>query len=510
MSRGEVGRATPRGRTVPFMGISIAFMLVALLVGIFRLMAQNGVGPAELSQLYGLHPLLMVFGFIGGIIVTERIAGVELLPHSSETSLSLAIPPFIFAGMLTEAAGYLLDFAPLRYAGAAMLAISASLFLWLLASFYKAGREKTSVLFMIVSAFALLSSSALSAFSLPAGNVGFVMLLLSFPVVFVLGERVELTSLATHMATDRFLPALFFSGAAVALFGIGAFFPTTASDLTESVAFVMLAVTFAFILMAERKAHTKSVVSPFSRYVSRHAALAYVWGLTGSTFGIAYALFHLFVFYDAFIHSLALGFIGLMFLAHGPIILPMVVRRQFDNAKLSYSPLAILSLAITLRIGAELTLLQGYSWSLELLVATSGWLVLAAVLAFFAEIVRGMGRRPQADPSGLTTNSSQTSPRVQVATPITKEDSRKEGNKSHLLRKARIIDVLTFLAVILVSPASVVLSFPLGVMPQVWVAVWLRYVVLFILLAIGLALFGFDASNRYRLDADKPNGPPFW
>ena len=508
MSRGEVGRATPKGRTIPFMAVSIAFMLVALIVGIFRLMAQSGVGPVALSQLYDLHPLLMVFGFIGGIIVTERIAGVELLPHSSETRLSLAIPPFIFAGMLTEAAGYLFDFAPLRYAGAAMLVISALLFLLLLASFYKAGREKTSVLFMILSALALLSSAALSAFSLPAGNVGFVMLLLSFPIVFVLGERVELTSLATHTATDRFLPALIFSGVSVTMFGFGAFFPASASDTTGFIAFVMLAVTFALILTAERRARAKSIASPFSRYVSRHLALAYAWGLAGSAFGIAYAFFHLFVLYDAFVHSLALGFIGLMFLAHGPIILPMVVRRQFDNAKLSYSPLAILSLAISLRIGAELALLLGYSWTLELLVAASGWLVLAAVLAFFAEIVRGTRRHPQADPPVLTTDLSYTPPQVQVMTPTTKGDSRREGNRSHLLRKAQLIDALTFLAVILVSPASVVLSFSLGVTPQVWVAVWLRYVVLFILLAIGLATLGFDTSNRYRLEVDRQSARP--
>ena len=374
---------------LPFMGASIAFMLLALTVGIFRLMAQNGIGPVVLGNLFALHPLLMVFGFIAGMIVTERIAGVELLPHTKQTRLSLAIPPFIFAGMAVEVAGFLFGLALASYVGAALLVVSSLLFLSLLRSFLMMGREKISVLFMVVSGIALLLSALLSAFSLPAGNVGFVMTLLLFPVVFVLGERVELTSLATKSSSDRFVPALFRAAAALGLFGLDAWSWTWAMAL---VAFGLTGLTFGFFLIAERKARSKATVSPFQKYVSNHVELAYVWGLAGSVFGIAYSLSPLFVFYDTFVHSLALGFIGLMFLAHGPIILPMVTRRQFDNSKLSSIPLAILMVALVTRIGSELALLYVGAWALNLSVAVSGWLVLLAVVAFFVEIIRGTRR----------------------------------------------------------------------------------------------------------------------
>ncbi len=370
---------------LPFMGVSIAFMLLALMVGIFRLMAQNGVGPVVLGNLFALHPLLMVFGFIAGMIVTERIAGVELLPHTKQTRLSLAIPPFIFVGMAVETVGFLFGLALVSYVGAALLVVSSLLFLSLLRSFLTMGREKMSVLFMIVSGIALLLSALLSAFSLPAGNVGFVMTLLLFPVVFVLGERVELTSLATKSSSDRFVPALFMVAVALGLFGLDAW--SLAS--MNLVAFGLTGLTFGFFLVNERKARSKATASPFQKYVRNHVELAYVWGLAGSVFGIAYSLSPLFVFYDAFVHSLALGFIGLMFLAHGPIILPMVTRRQFDNAKLSSIPLAILMVALVTRIGSELALLYGDAWLLNLSVAVSGWLVLLAVVAFFVEILRG-------------------------------------------------------------------------------------------------------------------------
>lgn len=373
---------------LPFMGASIAFMLLALTVGIFRLSAQNGVGPVLLADLYPLHPLLMVFGFIAGVIMTERIAGVELLPHTKQTSLSLAIPPLILGGISVEAAGYLLGLTVLRYLGAALLVISCLFFLVLLHSFLRLGRERVSVLFMILSACALLLSAVLSASSLPAGNVGFTMTLILFPIIFVLGERVELTSLATSRSPNRFIPAFFLAAAAATLFGFGACFPA-AGSFVSVVAFGATGAAFAFFLVMEKSARPRSVASPFRRYVSSHVGLAYVWGLAGSSFGIAYSLSASFAFYDAFIHSFALGFIGLMFLAHGPIILPMVARRGFDYAKLSFAPLAILVFAIVLRIGTEFALLYSRAWLLNLSVSASGWLVLLAVIAFFVEIVRG-------------------------------------------------------------------------------------------------------------------------
>ena len=376
------------------MGISIAFMIVALVVGAFRLIAQNGVGPNELSQLYLLHPLLMVFGFIAGIIMTERIAGVELLPSGTKTWLPLVIPPLIFAGILLETTGYLFGSAVVTYDGASTLVIASLLFVVLLSSYYRSGRENTPVTFMLISALSLLASAILSASTLPAGNTGFVMLLLAFPIVFILGERAELTSLATRTTSHRFLPALFFSGVSVLLFGIGAFAPSAAPGLGGLFAFALLGATFAFFLLAERKAVPRHTVSPFQLYVSRHVGLAYVWGLAGAAFGVAYLLSPLFTYYDAFIHSLALGFIGMMLLAHGPIVIPTVLHREFDNAKLSYAPVSILSLAIALRISAELVLLQAYSSEVEFLIAASGWLVLAAVLAFFVEVVRGLQNRP--------------------------------------------------------------------------------------------------------------------
>jgi hypothetical protein len=63
--------------------------------------------------------------------------------------------------------------------------------------------------------------------------------------------------------------------------------------------------------------------------------------------------------------------------------------------------------------------------------------------------------------------------------------------------------VLTFLAVILISPASVILAFPFGVTPQLWLVVWNTYDGLFVVLAIGLGVLGLGVSTHYKLEADR-------
>ncbi len=84
------------------------------------------------------------------------------------------------------------------------------------------------------------------------------------------------------------------------------------------------------------------------------------------------------------------------------------------------------------------------------------------------------------------------------------EDST-DSALSRLRRRAKVIDVLTFLAVVLISPASVVFSIPLGVAPEVWLDVWTTYVIAIILVAMGIGVLGFGISTHYKLQADRLN-----
>jgi len=64
-----------------------------------------------------------------------------------------------------------------------------------------------------------------------------------------------------------------------------------------------------------------------------------------------------------------------------------------------------------------------------------------------------------------------------------------------------MLDVLTFVAVILISPVSFVLGLPFGIAPHDWLATWTHWTVVFITLAFIIALLGFEGALDSRLKA---------
>jgi hypothetical protein len=81
------------------------------------------------------------------------------------------------------------------------------------------------------------------------------------------------------------------------------------------------------------------------------------------------------------------------------------------------------------------------------------------------------------------------------------EPNQEARQASSLERTSRALDVLTMALIILVSPLSVALSLPLGVAPQVWLSIWLKYVFILLVLAIAIALVGFAAAASYKVRA---------
>ena len=70
-----------------FVVFAIIFLLLALLDGIFRLMADNGLGTGILENIYFLHPILMVFGFLASIVMAERVAGISVITQLNKSPL---------------------------------------------------------------------------------------------------------------------------------------------------------------------------------------------------------------------------------------------------------------------------------------------------------------------------------------------------------------------------------------------------------------------------------------
>jgi len=80
---------------------------------------------------------------------------------------------------------------------------------------------------------------------------------------------------------------------------------------------------------------------------------------------------------------------------------------------------------------------------------------------------------------------------------------RQNDSVRRLLRRSRLLTVLTFVAVILISPVSFILGLPLGISPHDWLTTWTHYTVVFITVAFFIALFGFEGALDSRLKADR-------
>ncbi len=378
-----------------FIAVSVVFLILALLDGIFRMMADNGISTGILENVYGLHPVLMVFGFLACIVMAERVAGVTVIPDLKKSSAPLAMVPLISLGVVSEIVGYTIGPDWSRYLGAALLFAGCLAFIFVLFKLANKTGVKLPFYFMIISAVSLAAAAILSAFSLPAGNSGFIMLLLFFPLVFILGERVELTRFtSTPAATRRFGLAFVLVAAAVALFVLSSVLDSffEAQMIALLVGSTLLLVTLFTVLLAESqnfKLLSKSK-EPLQRYVFSHTRVAYAWGILGVILaGIYFADSMRIDLYDPFIHSIAVGFIGTMLLAHGPVILPSVTGKKLDATKISLLPLGILTAGNLIRVGGDLTLLAYSSDIVEIIVGLSGWLILIAFIFFLKEILLG-------------------------------------------------------------------------------------------------------------------------
>jgi len=81
------------------------------------------------------------------------------------------------------------------------------------------------------------------------------------------------------------------------------------------------------------------------------------------------------------------------------------------------------------------------------------------------------------------------------------QQDRDAKASSRLARTARALEILTAVLVILVSPVSLVISLPFHIAPETWLKLWLKYVFIFVILAVGITTVGFGAASSYRVRA---------
>jgi hypothetical protein len=354
----------------PLVLLAALALLAALWAGLLRL---GWVLPVLRPTLPMAHGPLMVCGFLGTLVSLERAVGLSALGGRRWTyaapaltglgALMLVIGVPGLPGLLLITLGSLV----LAAAMAAILRIHATL--------------HAAVMLLGALAWAAGNMLWLAGHSIPE----VVLWWAGFLILTIVGERLELSRL---LQLTRTVSAAFVVATAILL--IGMIVTVVAYAPGVRVAGVGMLALAAWLLAFDIARRTVRKAG-LTRYIALSLLAGYVWlavaGLLGLRFGGVTAGWQ----YDAFLHSIFVGFVFSMIFAHAPIIFPAVLGVVIAYSPRFYAPLILLQLSLVLRVGGDLVGLQAArQWG--------GLLNEAAILAFVVVLAlsarRGRRVRP--------------------------------------------------------------------------------------------------------------------
>ncbi len=294
----------------------------------------------------------MMMGFISGIIVVERANTLK--------------DPFLTAASIAFPAGGFLLIAGIDFAAYYAWFFGSLLFVMWSVSFLAKYRGRYSGFFFLFSSFLNFLGVCFYAFGYPA--TFYVYSWVGFIVCFICGERMDMLQISRPSSLSRLAA---FASPAAALAGV------------ILVRKELMALFFLLLLLAVTR-HDLAIRMyrrpGFSRFLSIGVITAYAW-LTA-----AVPIWTLSSSWDAMLHTIFLGFVGTMILAHGPVVLPAVLKIKHFFSPLLYIPFIILQTSTILRIWSGV-FIRVDAWALSGL-ATISAVAIYVLLAFSTNVVK--------------------------------------------------------------------------------------------------------------------------
>lgn len=306
------------------MPLVVLALLAALWAGLLRMGWRL---PPLQPQLAGAHGSLMVVGFLGTLIALERAVALR-------KAWCLIAPVLIGVGAFLLIVGWVTVGAALMTLGsAALVVVSAemvrlhpALHTWTMAS----------------GAVALLVGTVLWALGRPIFEASYWWG--GFLVLVIAGERLELSRVLRLTQRQR---ALFL--VAVGIFGFGlvvSLFDYGSGMRLASVGIVTVALWLIVFDLARRNVRRTGL----TRYIAVNLLVGYVWLVISGVIGVIYSPLIVGPLYDAWLHTLFLGFVFGMIFAHAPIILPGVTGFVVGYRPIFYLPPILLNFSLLLRL----------------------------------------------------------------------------------------------------------------------------------------------------------------
>ncbi|MBW8012083.1 MAG: hypothetical protein FVQ83_12730 [Chloroflexi bacterium] len=343
---------------LPLLAAGIVSLLLGLWAGLLRMGWQ---WPIIQPSLPISHGPLMISGFLGTVISLERAVALG-------RRWMLASPLLSGLGALTVVFAHDSGLGP-------VLILLGSLGLVLISGLMVRKHLVNYTVVIALGAVAWLVGNSLWVNGRAVSQI--VLWWAGFLVLTIAGERLELG----RIARPSKLVVNIFSAIIVILLA-GLIVSTYNQDLgvsLASISFLLLAIW----LLRNDIARKTIRQTGLPRFVAACLLGGYVWLGVSGFLGISFGALSAGPNYDAFLHSLFLGFVMIMIFGHAPIIFPAVLGSPVSYQPVFYVHLALMHISLIVRLTGDLLPLQSLRmWG--------GVLNALAILLFFFNTVRSI------------------------------------------------------------------------------------------------------------------------
>jgi hypothetical protein len=279
----------------------------------------------------------MAVGFLGTLIALERAVAIGKL-------WSYAAPLLMAAGTLL-----LLFLGPVQ-AGIGLIVLG-SVGVTAVSLFMVRHHPALHNVTIALGAICLLVGNGLWLAGWPIFRIVFWWV--GFLILVIVGERLELSRIRRLNRTSYLL-----FGAAVGLFLAGLLLSLAVYESGIRLASLGLAAQALWLLRYDIVRLTIRRTG-LTRYIAVNLLIGYGWLLVGGLIGLFFGQLVAGPYYDAWLHTIFLGFVFGMIFAHALIIFPGVAGVTVPFRPAFYGPTALLHAALLLRVTGDLAQMPG-------------------------------------------------------------------------------------------------------------------------------------------------------
>ncbi|RME85003.1 MAG: hypothetical protein D6775_04035 [Caldilineae bacterium] len=310
--------------------------LLLLLAGIWAGLLRIGWRwPALHPTMAASHGPLMIGGFLGTLIALERVVALARLQLVRR-------PAVLYLGpVATAVGGLLLLVGRGSVASVVLVALGSAVLVVMMLVLYMLHPASHSLI-MAAGAVAWLLGNLLWLGGRPVAEA--TTWWGAFLVLTIGGERLELSQV---LRLDRRTRGLFLGATGCYLLGtVLAFWQYDVGVRVAGLGMLAFGLWLLAYDVAGRRLHSEGQV----RFTAWALFLGYAWLAVAGVLALVWGGVSAGPGYDAWLHALLLGFVFSMIFAHAPIVFPAVLSRPLPFSPRFYSHLAVLHLALVLRI----------------------------------------------------------------------------------------------------------------------------------------------------------------